>query len=198
MKYKLIIFDFDDTLTHLGIDWNKVKDRIIKNVEAIGVELPDKIKNMDVMHIGNYLSENGHKKIVFNAFRDAERNCIANKEFAVFPKAMELLRKLKAEGYLIAIASGNTTSTIRKIIHLQNISPDFIAGLDSTVLNKPYPDILNLVLKYFNLKNNEVLFVGNSKFDSEAGKNAKIKTIIIKPDNGKDLSMLYSLLIKKK
>ncbi|MEM2908910.1 MAG: HAD family hydrolase [Candidatus Bilamarchaeaceae archaeon] len=194
-KYKLAIFDFDDTLVHLDIDWEKVKIELIEKVEADGTKIPERIKSADPMDAANYLSERGYKELVVSDFRKNEDDCVRRGGCTIFPSMMRLLKELKAAGYLIAIASGNTTITINEVLSKEGISPDFIAGQDSIRVNKPYPDILNLILRQLKVGKEEAIFIGNSSFDARAGKNAGIKTIIIKPNNEKDVALLSKLLL---
>jgi phosphoglycolate phosphatase-like HAD superfamily hydrolase len=85
--------------------------------------------------------------------------------------------------------------TIKEILEKEGIIPDFVAGQDSTKMNKPYPDILNLILQKLKVKKEESVFVGNSSFDSRAGRNAGIKTIIIRPGNKEDAEKLRRILL---
>jgi len=195
MRYKLAIFDFDDTLVHLNIDWEEVKMELIRRAEKGGEKVPAKIKKADPMDAANWLCAHGRVQLVVDGFRENEKKCVDNSDYVVFPAMAQLLKELKKEGYLIAIASGNTTMTIKEILEKEGIIPDFVAGQDSTKMNKPYPDILNLILQKLKVKKEESVFVGNSSFDSRAGRNAGIKTIIIRPGNKEDAEKLRRILL---
>jgi len=195
MRYKLAIFDFDDTLVHLNIDWEEVKMELIRRAEKGGEKVPAKIKKADPMDAANWLCAHGHVQLVVDGFRENEKKCVDNSDYVVFPAMAQLLKELKKEGYLIAIASGNTTMTIKEVLEKEGIIPNFVAGQDSTKMNKPYPDILNLILQKLKVKKEESVFVGNSSFDSRAGRNAGIKTIIIRPGNKEDAEKLRRILL---
>lgn len=195
MKYKLAIFDFDDTLVHLNIDWEEVKMELIRRAEERGEKVPAKIKKADPMDTANWLCAHRHMQLVVDGFRENEKRCVDNNNYVVFPAMIQLLKDLKKEGCLIAIASGNTTMTIKEILEKEGVVSDFIAGQDSTKMNKPYPDILNLILQKLKIKKEESVFVGNSSFDSRAGKNAGIKTVIIRPNSREDAEKLRNSLL---
>jgi phosphoglycolate phosphatase-like HAD superfamily hydrolase len=44
---------------------------------------------------------------------------------------------------------------------------------------KPDPEILNKIIKEFSFKKSQVLYVGDMVIDAQAGRRAKVKTIIV-------------------
>ncbi len=80
-----------------------------------------------------------------------------------------------------AIFSLNFRSTIFSILSKQNLLGKFqyIVGREDVVEWKPDPEGLFKILKYFNISSEQAIYIGDSEFDMEAGKNAKIKTYLI-------------------
>jgi len=91
-------------------------------------------------------------------------------------KTIDTLKELKKK-YILGII----TSSVRKtaIITLRDCYGvfDFIFCAEKQRKHKPDPDSLNLIMKQYHLKPNEVIYVGDNINDIIFGKNAKTKTI---------------------
>lgn len=99
----------------------------------------------------------------------------------LYPYARVLLRKLKARGCKLAVAS-NRPSRFSLILlkHLRIINLfDYVLCADKLKRGKPSPEILNKIIKKFALKKPEVLYVGDMVIDAQAGRRAKVRTIIV-------------------
>lgn len=97
------------------------------------------------------------------------------------PDAKRVLRELKKEGYLLAVASNRPTKfSLIALRHLkiQKVF-DFILCGDKARRPKPYPDILLQILAHFKLRVDEALYVGDMTIDVQTGKRAKIKTVAV-------------------
>lgn len=99
----------------------------------------------------------------------------------LYPYARILLRKLKARGCKLAVAS-NRPSRFSFILlkHLRIINLfDYVLCADKLKRGKPAPEILNKIIRKFALKKPEVLYVGDMVIDAQAGRRAKVRTIIV-------------------
>ena len=56
---------------------------------------------------------------------------------------------------------------------------DIALGSSDKVAVKPSPDMVNIVLDHFNVKNDECLFVGDSDVDIITGKSNNMKTVAV-------------------
>ncbi len=100
------------------------------------------------------------------------------------PHLLEALDRLKEKGILRAIDTNRTTS-MPYIMEDFNLRPYFeivVTALD--VKNpKPHPESVEKILKAFNLKKEEVLFVGDSEVDQATGRAAGVRFVAYKnPD----------------
>ena len=190
---KLIVFDFDDTLIHLNIKWKNLKDELIEFSKKEGLKINKKIQ---LIPYARAIYKIGRKKEVDKIQRKYEMKCVTKKDYAVFSDMIALVRELKNKNYKIAIVSGNLVETIETILKQINANEffDFIVGSNTLNDIKPDPGQLNLAVKKFKVKKEETLFIGDSRYDRMAGKNAKIKTIIIKPKNKKNIRNLKRIL----
>jgi phosphoglycolate phosphatase len=92
-----------------------------------------------------------------------------------------LLRRLKARGFKLAVASNRPSRFSLILLKHLRISGffDYILCADKLKRGKPDPAILNKIIKRFALKKSQVLYVGDMVIDAQAGRRAKVKTIIV-------------------
>ncbi len=98
-----------------------------------------------------------------------------------FPHINAVIQRLKERG----IATGIVTSKLRlnALLTLDVIGMkdtfDWIITLDEVKHPKPNPDGLHRCLQHFQLNPEEVLFVGDTIYDYQAGKNAGVDTALV-------------------
>ena len=94
---------------------------------------------------------------------------------AAYEGAQELLAGLKEAGHFVALASNAPRYTLDEILQKSGIFKffDLIVGADKNVPQKPDPAMLNLILKSGEF--NKAIFVGDSKKDELAARNANMK-----------------------
>jgi len=99
----------------------------------------------------------------------------------LLPGAMSILRDLRRQGYLIAIASNRATKFSRLIARQLQIDRyfDLIVCRDKVKRPKPSPDIINRILHELRLRHDQAVFVGDMVVDVQAGKHAKVKTVAV-------------------
>lgn len=177
---KLFIFDLDDTLLHLWIDWNiSVKNDILEYMKGDGLELDPK------EHIV-YVAENAsntpeRKKAVDDIFWEYESVCLENSDYNIYAPVKEMFRELRKRGHKVAIASNNTTRLIQGVVEGAGFEVDAIRGRDSVRKSKPHPDMIFSLMDELGFERADVIFVGDSFTDVGAGKAAEVRTIIVKP-----------------
>ena len=91
------------------------------------------------------------------------------------------MRRFKSQGYKLAVAS-NRPSKFSHILlkHLEiGVFFDYVLCADQANHGKPHPEILNRIVKHFGLKKSQALYVGDMVIDAQAGKRAKINTVIV-------------------
>ena len=90
--------------------------------------------------------------------------------------AKEVLDTLRSQGILMGVASNKFGRFSRgALLHL-GVSDYFesVIGAGDVLRNKPYPDMIQAVLREMNLTPEEVVFVGDTPTDIETGKDAGV------------------------
>jgi HAD superfamily hydrolase (TIGR01549 family) len=193
--HRLIIFDFDDTLLHMNVRWDAVRTDVVALARADGLVI-DPLQHL--VPLGNALSNAPKRKKAIDAiYLKHEAICIDKKNYVVFPKMLELAKELKNQGRKLAIASGNHTHSINRILSELGETDlfDFVCGRDMVEHNKPAPDQLLRILKEIGLEKRDVLFVGDSINDAGAAKAAGIRHFHVRPNDENDIKALRKLFL---
>jgi 2-phosphoglycolate phosphatase len=99
----------------------------------------------------------------------------------LFPGAGQLLRQLKNKGYQLAVASNRPTRFSLILIRHLKIERYFsyLLCADRLKHGKPHPEILKRIMTKFAVSPKQTLYVGDMHIDAQAGRRAKIKTVIV-------------------
>lgn len=85
----------------------------------------------------------------------------------------KLLSELKNNGYIRGVAT-NRTDTMDKVLNDNNLTNDFDIVVTAADVEspKPAPDQLIKIMNHFDIKKDEILFIGDSEYDELAASNA--------------------------
>lgn len=171
-KYKHIISDFDGTLVILEINWLEVLE---KTNDFIKKELrfPIQLKNLwELVEVypDMYLK---HKQEFDSIIKEAEEKALAKR---AWQKVNGFLWKAYEEREF-SIFSNNFSSTVGEILAEEGLIPSIIVGRDHVKLPKPHPEGIKKILETFNLRKEEVVFVGDTVWDRKTAERAGIDYI---------------------
>ena len=95
---------------------------------------------------------------------------------ALYDGILDLIKQLKDDGYKIAVLSNKVDKNTKDIIsYLFKDNPfDYILGQLENMPLKPDPEGLYRVLKELDLKEDEILYIGDSDTDMKTGINARV------------------------
>lgn len=182
MTAKLAIFDLDGTLIDA---YRAIADSF--NYAMRCLLLPEQdfltIKKVVGMGDANLLKPFVPKASLGKAvalYRAHHKNSLGRKS-KLMPGAEKLLANLKKEGVKLAVASNRPTEFSLIILRVLKIKKyfDYILCADKLKFGKPHPAMLNSILRKLKVKKEEAVYVGDMAIDAEAGRRAKIKTIIV-------------------
>lgn len=182
MNPKLIIFDLDGTLidaypaiiksfnsTMQKLGYSKQGALIIRKSVGWGDE------NL----LEPFIKEKDFKKALY-IYRRHHRISLIKKS-RLFPGTLDLLKRLKRKGYKLAVASNRPTRFSWILIRHLKLKRffDYVLCADRLRNIKPHPEILNKIMKRFSVKPEQSLYVGDMTIDAQAGRRAKVKTVIV-------------------
>lgn len=182
---KAVIFDLDGTLLDT---LDGLKDSVNYTLNQFNYPT----KNLD--EIRSFVG-NGVSKLVERAIPDGLVNPNFEKCLAIFkehysktmhattkpyPQIIELLQILKQKEIKCAVVSNKYDLAVKDLCNYYfSDLIDFAVGESTKCKPKPSIDGIEIVLNKFNLKKEEVLYVGDSEVDILTAKNANIKMITV-------------------
>lgn len=174
-----MLFDLDGTL----LDTEKGIHESYKYVfNKYGVEFTEE---MEIEVLGPslmYIFEKYIPSVDTNILVEEYRN--HNKKiFSSVNKPMDnagmILKTLKENGYHVGVVSTKMHDTVENNLKLYDLNQyvDDIIGREDVVMDKPNPEGINKILKKNCWLRDELIYVGDSYTDVEAGKNAGAYTV---------------------
>ena len=96
-----------------------------------------------------------------------------------FSAIPDLLRRVRDAGLRIAVASSAKKDEVDTYLDIERITDlaDLATSSDDTEESKPAPDIFEIVLKKLKIEGIDAVAIGDTPYDAEAGRKAKIATI---------------------
>lgn len=170
MKYKAIVFDWDGTLMD---SVSKIVESMQTSAQQLGFPVPEYEQAKNVIGISllpalkqlfNIQDEKAAMDL-FHTYKDHFKNH-AQLSSPLFTGAIELLQKLKQQGYVLAVATGKARQGLDHNWHHSNTKRFFSASRTADdAQSKPSPDMLQQLLIELNLSADQVLMVGDTTYD---------------------------------
>lgn len=181
-KPKLIIFDLDGTLINA---YPAIIRSFNYTLRKLGYPPQDKLTIRRTVGWGDenllkpFIKLNDLKKAL-KIYRKHHKNALIKESF-LFNKVKKLLVYLKNKNYLLAVASNRPTKFSLILLKHLKIKKyfDYILCADKLKHIKPHPEILNKIMQRFSVSSSQTVYVGDMAIDAQAGRRAKVKTIIV-------------------
>jgi len=179
---KLVIFDLDGTLIDayaaISNSFNYVMRRLGLKTQSRSL-IRSLVGWGDKDLLKPYVSK-ANLEQALNLYRNHHKISLL-RQTRLYPYARGLLRQLKAKGYKLAVASNRPSKFSHILIKHLEIGDffDYVLCADQSGHAKPHPEMLNKIVKRFGFKKSQALYVGDMVIDAQAGRRAKINTVIV-------------------
>ncbi len=180
MTYKAVIFDFDDTIV------STKHNHITSFIQAakkydLTLQKKDIKKNYGlptIIILQNVFPKEPKSKLKkIGIEKDSiYRKIVRKKGIRTFSGVKTLLKYLKKNNIKTGIMSADKVKNIKLVLRKNEISDYFqtIIGADIIESHKPEPDGLLKAAKKINADPRSCVFIGDSKYDMQAAKRAKM------------------------
>ena len=179
-KYKLVIFDWDGTVmdsiskivncirhSALALNIEPPSDTAIKNIIGMSLELAIEVLFPD---------EVAHHPALINGYKQQYR--VDTTATPVFDNVENVLSALKAQGVILAIATGKGRDGLMRLLEQTQLGHYFSATRTSDEAHsKPSPDMLEQLLVELAINADEALMIGDTKIDMAMAQAANIDRI---------------------
>ncbi|MBD1138066.1 HAD family hydrolase [Pelagibacterales bacterium SAG-MED41] len=176
---KLILLDLDGvlikSLKNMELAWKSTTKKFSLNIKFvkykryIGIPFKDILKALKIK-----------KKLYHSIEKEFKKQSIINLEAITFyPGVLKTLKNLKKK-YDVGVLTSKDNYRTKKILNKLNFKFDLIQCPIPNLRGKPYPDLILKILDKLKKKKNEVIYVGDTKFDLMTCKAAKIDFILAK------------------
>lgn len=114
-----------------------------------------------------------------------------------FPKTPELLARLDACGYKLAVATSSGKKQLAALLRIAQAEPylDAKTSADDAERSKPDPDIIAAALAKIGCPRDAVLMLGDTPYDIEAAAKAGIATVALRSGGWDDSALKAALAI---
>ena len=180
---KVIVFDLDGTIVKLAADWHSLKDVLAKRYSEYYQE-ECQFRSISAC-LSNIVKRNNEEELRknFEIIRQYEleniRENVPIEESVFFIKNLSLFGVQK--NTKLAVLSLNTRRTIIESLKLASIYEliDYIVGREDVRKWKPEPQGLLKIKDYFDIKKEEMVFIGDLDNDLLTGQNAGIDSFLV-------------------
>ncbi len=181
MKFKGVIFDLDGTLVNSLEDISDAMNTILQRL-SFPTHSYDDYQYFIGSGLRNLVSKalpasNNTEREIEISFQNmiTEYREICTLKTKPYNGIIELLDHLASQDFKLAVFSNKADELTKKIV--AEIFPDYFdtaVGLSTEALKKPNPFEAIEISKNWNLKTDEILFVGDSDIDIQTATNAKM------------------------
>ena len=182
---KAVLFDLDGTLTNTSLD---ICDNVNLTMKKFG--FPEITVDEAKAFVGDgavKLIERSLKgrpcknlKEVVDFYNNSYNYCGSPKTF-VYEGMLDLLKRLKKEGFLLAIISNKPQAGTNEVCStfFSEVEFDCVFGQREGIKVKPDRECVDIVLKELGVTASEAVFVGDSDTDAKTAINAEVDLISV-------------------
>ncbi|MDP2921840.1 MAG: HAD family hydrolase [Candidatus Omnitrophota bacterium] len=183
MKTKrLFIFDLDGTLADAYLAIQRSMNYTLKNLGYPPVSLLEvkrKVGKGDKRFITSFFPEKDEEKAIEIYRRHHKKSLLRYSKPK--PYSRELLYMLKRRKKIIAIASNRPSYFTNLIIKKTGLARyiDLVLCADEINSLKPKPKILNVIMRKFQVKKQDTVYIGDMDIDMETARRARVDAIFV-------------------
>lgn len=180
--YQLVVFDWDGTLMDSTL---KIANCIRASARDIGIAPPTVERAKSIIGLGLLES----MQALFPVATSAQHHQLVERyryhfvtgdvtQQGLFDGVVDGLHTLEQNGVLLAVATGKSRVGLDRAFSVTGIQHKFVVSrcADET-RSKPHPQMLDEILDFTAIDANKAIMVGDTSFDMDMAKNARIAAL---------------------
>ena len=183
-KYSLLVFDWDGTLMDSKAQIVNCMQSAIQELDEeprsrqqisniIGLGLEEAILSLYPLMEAKRVRKMAQTYREFYLFRDKTPS-------PLFPGVNEMLKRLREQGYDLAVATGKSRRGLDKGLQETRLHEHFpITRCADETRSKPHPQMLEEILTDFDVDASRALMIGDSEYDLQMAKNARVDSLAV-------------------
>ena len=114
-----------------------------------------------------------------------------------FPGTRDLLKRMRDEGLELAVASSAQEDELKPLLEIAGAADliDSKTSADDAESSKPDPDIIHAALKRLEMAPRATLMLGDTPYDIEAARKARVKTVAFRSGGWDDAGLKGAIAI---
>ena len=182
---KVVIFDLDgtiiDTLTDLQKSVNFALSELgypLRTLEQVRIAIGNGVAKLIERSIPDGLLNENYAKCL-EIFKNHYRNNYKENTHA-YKGMFDTIVNLKKVGYIVTVATNKIIDVSRDLLDSEYPGVfDFIQGDAPGVKKKPDRNMIDNIIKHYQVKPEEVIYVGDTNVDEETALNAGIDYVLV-------------------
>ncbi len=181
-KITTVLFDFDGTLMNTNEVIINSWQHTFKELEGKEVEVKKIIETLGetLEFTMEKFFPNVDVKEAIKIYRSYHAKNFGDM-ISLFPNGKEILEKLKKDGYKLGLVTSRLKGTTYEGLEYYKILEyfDAVVTKEDTTRHKPDPEPIEEALKRLKALPEEAIMIGDTLFDIECAKNAKMQSVLV-------------------
>jgi HAD superfamily hydrolase (TIGR01549 family) len=195
--FKAVLFDLDGTVVDSVPAWHKTFNQALEYTGSAGISYKEFCDNI----LGQSTEQDIER--FFPSITEEELIGLYDRFFPehipsvrLFPESMKVLDYLESKGLLKGIVTNTPRDLMLKTLEMVGVKDrfDVIVGGTDVSVGKPDPEMIHKACGILGLDEGEVLMVGDTVADMEAGRSAGCRTVGVGVDGDWRIESLGGLL----
>lgn len=189
-KFAAVVFDFDGTLAHQEIDFQRMRADVTAVLRRYEVQAPE-ILRLHILEMIDAAMEHVRVRGVdpdalrAEAYAAIERvEAEAARYAQPLPGARAMLRELRARGLSLGVVTRNSHKAVITVFADIEAVCDVVLAREAVRNVKPHPEHLATCLNHLAVPPQRALMVGDHPIDIEAGQHHGMTTVGVLTGNG--------------
>ena len=189
-----VVFDIDGTLVSFEFDVQGTRKAIIDELSQRGFDTSDldlKTPTQTMVDAARIQIESGRVHVDFEVLRSDLYSILdaseieSCKDANVLPGTIETLRYLKSKSMRLAVLTNSGRRAAVEILKRAGLNDcfEFVLSRDDVSMMKPKGDGLGLAISMLGVPKDRVIYVGDSRYDIIAAKEAGLRVVAVPSGN---------------